>query len=138
MSIEFGRLLMDSIDEGNSLPTANPYTTAGLIVWYCLIILSCIVLPLVCLLIWYFCQRYRDEVAPVDDDDDFMDAAEGLDLQILRIEANVDAYSEIEKSRKKVTLLKVFDKQTEVSRGKFSSFSQCCVSYSSHPRSCFY
>jgi len=137
MSIEFGRLLMDSIDEGNSLPTANPYTTAGLIVWYCLIILSCIVLPLVGLSIWYYCKGYRDEVAPLDDDDDFMDAADGLDLQILRIEANVDAYSEIEKSRKKVTLLKVFDKQTEVSRGEFSSFSQCCVSYSSHPRSCF-
>jgi hypothetical protein len=108
------RILSDELDS----PAINQYTSAGFIVWYCFVIMCCGV-PLFCLSIWYFCKRCR-----VDDalDDGFMMGNAHLDLEISRIEANVNAFSEIEKKRKKIMLLQAFKTHTEVS-GRPSHYS---------------
>jgi len=63
-----------------------------------------------CLSIWFFCKACRVDDALMGDDGW---GNENLDLEISRIEANVNAFSQIEKNRKKIKLLRAFKKHTE-------------------------
>ena len=109
MSVWLERLLGTDIDDAHSIPLANHYTAAGLIVWYCLVSLCCGA-PLLCLSIWFLYKHCRVPVC----NDNVVDDVD-LDLQISQIEANISAFSEIEKKMKRATLLTAFEKHIEVS-----------------------
>jgi hypothetical protein len=98
------------MDASDTSPEINPYTSAGIIVWYAFLFMFCLV-PIVSILIWMFCKLCTVVEIPEN-----LQNIDESDSQIERIEANVSAFNESEKLRKKKSLLKLMEDQTEVRR----------------------
>lgn len=108
MSVWLERSLDGDIDDSHPMALATPYTASGFIVWCCFVSVCCGA-PLLCLSCWFLYKRCQGEFC----ENEVVEAAD-LDLHRSRIEANISAFSEIEKKIKKTTLLKAFENHTEV------------------------
>lgn len=90
----------------------NPYTTTGFIVWYCFLFLCC-GLPIICCCFSICFLAVCTKCHPADDGEDDGGAipaysvgqeANDLELEIARIEANVQAFSLKEQQSRKLNL----------------------------------
>jgi E3 ubiquitin-protein ligase DOA10 len=98
------------MDINDSAPDVNPYTSAGIIVWYAFLVMFCLV-PIISILTWIACKLCSE----VEITETVQQVYE-VDPQLERIEANVSAFNESEKLRKKRGLLMLMEDQTEVCR----------------------
>jgi hypothetical protein len=87
----------------------NPYTTIGAIVWYVFLSLCC-GLPMLCTCVGCSYIKIRKR----HDGHLQIMTQEALDMEISRMEANIQIFSEQQKVRRKRELLKAFEKHTVV------------------------